>query len=75
MKAQNPDQSLCPLCGESNACAIVEGDGLRATESFQCWCMSYPKVDLERKQLNVACLCAKCLKQQLQSAGNGEMAS
>lgn len=60
------NQTLCPICGESNECAQ---EIARATESPQepCWCMTVTfsaelldRVPEEAK--NKACICEKCAK-------------
>lgn len=58
------DPSKCPLCGESNACAMADSN---EGEPEKCWCMSekFPdellkKVPLEAQQC--ACICLKCLR-------------
>ena len=52
------DQSICPVCGESNACGMSQGKA-------ECWCMSVPipKGALDRipaQAKDVACICARC---------------
>jgi len=51
--------SVCPLCGEGNACGMVAG----TPES--CWCMGVAISDDVLKMIpaeakNKACVCAKC---------------
>lgn len=56
-----PDKSLCPLCGGSNACAMTQADGAQP----ECWCM---KVKIGSDVLakvpepagGAACICARC---------------
>ncbi|MEP7051072.1 MAG: cysteine-rich CWC family protein [Pseudomonadota bacterium] len=55
---RSADPSLCPLCGESNACGVLQGQ-------TECWCMALkiPEATLERiptEAKNVACICARC---------------
>ena len=61
---QRPDPSRCPLCGESNRCALeIE----RETGQVQpaCWCMEVDfSEDLLARvpegQRRMACICARC---------------
>ncbi|HET9929702.1 MAG TPA: cysteine-rich CWC family protein [Polyangiaceae bacterium] len=53
------DPSRCPLCGNLNSCAVVEG----STEP--CWCsaITIPRETLEKIPLSAkdrACLCPRC---------------
>ena len=58
------DVSRCPLCGESNRCAMeVE----RETGEVQppCWCMQVdfsnaPLAKLPESMRGLACICARC---------------
>ena len=58
------DVSRCPLCGESNRCAMeVE----RETGEAQppCWCMqadfsNAPLAKLPESMRGLACICARC---------------
>ncbi len=60
LNAVTPDPSSCPLCGQSNQCAIEAGLGIEA-----CWCTSTP---IEPTALQAvpetsrgrACLCPAC---------------
>lgn len=66
-EAQPPDPSRCPLCGESNRCAMEierETDGKQPA----CWCMEanfsedlLARVPAEKRRL--ACICARCAAQ------------
>ena len=53
--------SVCPLCGESNACAMAAGD------SEPCWCAeeTFPEELLARvpaEQRKKNCICRRCLE-------------
>ncbi|MDM0001511.1 cysteine-rich CWC family protein [Variovorax sp. J22P240] len=59
-----PDPSRCPLCGETNRCAM---ELARETGQAQppCWCMEadfsadlLARVPAEKRRL--ACICARC---------------
>lgn len=52
------DPSICPSCGEANACGISQGKS-------ECWCFAavieqaaLDRIPSDRKKL--ACICAKC---------------
>ncbi|MEO8902411.1 MAG: cysteine-rich CWC family protein [Polyangiaceae bacterium] len=52
------DPSLCPVCGETNACGMTQG-------KTECWCMAVniPEAALAgipTAAKNVACICARC---------------
>ncbi|HRM48497.1 MAG: cysteine-rich CWC family protein [Alicycliphilus sp.] len=54
--------SDCPLCGQSNQCAMVAG--LPAT---RCWCMTQPVAPAALQQLpperrGLACICPECAR-------------
>lgn len=59
------DPSRCPVCGESNACGMLQGKS-------KCWCMSVeiPQAALDRipeAAKNVACICSRCAAAQLEA--------
>ena len=52
------DPSICPTCGEPNACGMSLGKSV-------CWCQSVeiPKAALDRippDAKDLACICARC---------------
>ncbi len=55
------NQSLCPLCGQPNRCALAED----TEEIADCWCV-HVKIPLERlmqispSRLGRACICRTC---------------
>lgn len=59
-----PDPSRCPLCGESNRCAIeIERETGQAQPP--CWCreVGFSEALLARvpdAQRRLACICARC---------------
>lgn len=66
-EAQPPDPSRCPLCGESNRCAM-EIEGETGQKQAACWCMAVDfsadllaRVPAEKRRL--ACICARCAAQ------------
>ena len=66
--AERPDPSRCPLCGESNRCAM---EVARETGQAQpaCWCMAADfSADLLARvplgQRRMACICARCAAQE-----------
>lgn len=66
-EALPPDPSRCPLCGESNRCAMeIERETGRKQPA--CWCMAVDfsepllaRVPAEKRRL--ACICARCAAQ------------
>jgi len=55
------DPTLCPLCGESNTCAMAAG----AESAEPCWCVAVPIPPSVLDQVppaarGVACLCRRC---------------
>jgi hypothetical protein len=63
------DLSRCPLCGEANACAMVEGGST-------CWCFELviPGEVLARipaEAQGIACVCRRCAAGQ-KAAANSE---
>ena len=70
--ATGPDPSRCPLCGESNRCAIeIERETGQAQPP--CWCMAadFSEALLARvpaAQRRLACICARCAAQEAQEA-------
>ncbi len=65
--AKRPDPSRCPLCGESNRCAMeIERETGQAQPA--CWCMQadFSEALLARvpaAQRRLACICARCAAQ------------
>lgn len=65
--ATPPDPSRCPLCGESNRCAMeIERETGQAQPA--CWCMEaeFSETLLARVpegQRRTACICARCAAQ------------
>ncbi|HET7834490.1 MAG TPA: cysteine-rich CWC family protein [Variovorax sp.] len=65
---QRPDPSRCPLCGESNRCALeIERETGQAQPA--CWCMEVDfSEDLLARvpegQRRMACICARCAAQE-----------
>lgn len=64
--AARPDPSLCPLCGQSNRCAM---EVARATGEPQgpCWCttVEFAPALLDRVPVaakGTACICARCAR-------------
>jgi len=62
------DPSVCPSCGEPNACGLSQGKS-------ECWCFStkIEKEALDRipsEKKNLACICARCAVAQASSAGS-----
>lgn len=56
------DPSRCPLCGEANACAMVEG-------GTTCWCFelaiaSDVLAQVPSEAQGVACVCRRCASGQ-----------
>lgn len=54
------DPARCPLCGQSNRCAIEAGQ-----PAVDCWCMHTPVAPaalaaVPVEQRGVACLCPRC---------------
>ncbi|CAB5720928.1 Uncharacterised protein [Delftia tsuruhatensis] len=54
------DASLCPLCGRSNRCAVMEGG-----DPGGCWCMDAPispdaLARIPQDARDLACLCPTC---------------
>jgi len=70
-----PDPSRCPLCGESNRCALeIERETGQAQPP--CWCMAadFSEALLARvpaTQRRLACICARCAAQEAQEAVQG----
>ncbi|MEH6591745.1 MAG: cysteine-rich CWC family protein [Halioglobus sp.] len=59
---QPPQQSICPLCGEGNLCAVSRGGDIE-----QCWCwnagISGQALEKVPPQLvGKVCICANCAK-------------
>jgi hypothetical protein len=60
------DPSRCPLCGETNRCAL-EIERETGVKQPRCWCMA-PDVDFSPELLSrvppdrrgLACICARC---------------
>ncbi|XDF35924.1 cysteine-rich CWC family protein [Paracidovorax avenae] len=55
-----PDPALCPLCGQSNQCAIEAGQ-----PADSCWCMAtlvHPAAlaAVPAAARGMACLCPRC---------------
>jgi hypothetical protein len=65
--ASRPDPSRCPVCGESNRCALeVERETGQAQPP--CWCMQVDFSDallarVPAGQRRLACICARCAAQ------------
>lgn len=57
--------STCPLCQQSNACAVLEGGDIA-----DCWCNSVsfpPKSSLDTTDLTAsACICRDCIEKMNQ---------
>ncbi|MBS0493115.1 MAG: cysteine-rich CWC family protein [Proteobacteria bacterium] len=56
------NSSQCPLCGQSNQCAMAAG-----LAPAQCWCMVWPieQIALQRlasEQRGQACICPQCAR-------------
>ncbi|MBS0293360.1 MAG: cysteine-rich CWC family protein [Proteobacteria bacterium] len=56
------DSSQCPLCGQSNECAMAAG-----RSPAQCWCMARPVAAdalqrLPAEQRGLACICPQCAR-------------
>ncbi|QSX36783.1 cysteine-rich CWC family protein [Shewanella sedimentimangrovi] len=49
-------ETLCPLCGQSNLCALTQGQSID-----QCWCLN-AKVPRALPKRRDACLCQTCLQ-------------
>lgn len=54
--------TICPICGEPNNCAIANG-----LNPEECWCMkvNFPKEifdKIPKDKKNKACVCKKCLE-------------
>ena len=70
-----PAPSRCPLCGESNRCALeIERETGQAQPP--CWCMAadFSEALLARvpaAQRRLACICARCAAQEAQEAVQG----
>ena len=64
----DPDASRCPLCGEGNECALVEG-----RDGATCWCVAdvFPTSLLEQVS-NVArgqvCICEACARKHAEQS-------
>ncbi len=57
---RSPDETVCPICGAANECAIAAG---RSAES--CWCMTAeisPDVlaTIPEEAQGKVCICARC---------------
>jgi hypothetical protein len=57
---RSPDQTVCPICGSANECAIAAG---RSAES--CWCMTAeisPDVlaTIPEEAQGKVCICRRC---------------
>jgi hypothetical protein len=58
------DATRCPLCGESNRCAMeIERETGHAQPP--CWCMQVdfsnaPLTNLPQEMRGLACICARC---------------
>lgn len=55
------DPSVCPICGEPNRCAMVEGNA-------DCWCCDIPippevLARIPEKARRVACVCRACVEE------------
>lgn len=64
------DDSTCPICGEINNCASVQG-----REIEKCWCMQkvftpdlFKQIPLESR--GKACVCFKCVGGQKEEGGD-----
>lgn len=64
----SPDRTLCPLCGQANACGMeaarARGDG--ADTLPPCWCtrLSFPHsllAKLPAEAQGTACICEACV--------------
>jgi hypothetical protein len=58
----NLDTARCPLCGESNQCAMAADP-----EATECWCETekFPSDLLERvpeHAVRLTCICRRCLE-------------
>ena len=65
--ASRPDPSRCPLCGESNRCAM-ETERETGQPQPACWCLQadFSEALLARVpagQRRLACICARCAAQ------------
>lgn len=61
MNSNDPDPSLCPVCGASNRCTLADP----RTATQPCWCFSQsidPAVleALPAEVRDQACLCPRC---------------
>jgi len=60
VSTEQPDPSICPLCGADNRCAVTRGKTIES-----CWCAS---ADISRDVIdaipaalrNKACICPRC---------------
>jgi hypothetical protein len=63
---ESTDAAHCPLCGESNACAMEAARSTGAADTpGSCWCLSVDftaalKMPLPGAARGVACICARC---------------
>jgi hypothetical protein len=60
MPVEQPDPTICPLCGADNRCAVERGDSIET-----CWCTSTPIGTQTLEAIpaglrNRACICAQC---------------
>jgi hypothetical protein len=65
---ESPDMSLCPLCGQSNNCAM-EKEKLTQQKQDPCWCVSveFPKQLLAQLPKDaLGCICNKCVAKATQ---------
>ncbi len=63
-----PNTSICPLCGGENSCALV----VSAESSEPCWCESLkiPEAVLQQIPLearNKSCVCRECIERHAES--------
>ncbi|NDD12465.1 MAG: hypothetical protein EB072_07425 [Betaproteobacteria bacterium] len=70
--AHRIDPKCCPICGQTNACAMEAAKSQGLAEAESCWCMSAkfsPElfVNLPESLLGKACICETCARGDLPS--------
>ncbi|WP_313077094.1 cysteine-rich CWC family protein [Melaminivora sp.] len=75
LPASTVDPARCPLCGQSNTCAIPAGQAAQ-----RCWCMSAPVSSLALARVapelrGQACLCPRCAQEGAAAPAADKMAA
>ena len=69
MTTSDPLETICPLCGGDNACAVAAG---KSHEACWCWNVKLDKQALEavpEASRNKHCICAACGRVTAEPAG------